>query len=208
MGGVCARFAAGMGQLHSGYASLFMNKTDDSTQHLDVLVAPDSEILRTDATFGENSRCLGQDQSGATDRATPEMNEMPVVRESAAARILTHRRDEHPIGKRQISNRERIKQARHGQLSVIVLSCQLPAAPQLVRRRVLFSNPNATYEQSSNSSRAAAAVRLACFLRRLSLEFVGIARATKGDVTPAGEKFCEILRQLTGTLQALCGGPR
>jgi DNA-binding transcriptional LysR family regulator len=25
---------------------------------------------------------------------------------------------------------------------------------------------------------------------------VGIARATKGDVTPAGEKFCEILRQI------------
>ncbi len=24
---------------------------------------------------------------------------------------------------------------------------------------------------------------------------VGIARATKGDVAPAGEKFCEILRQ-------------
>jgi hypothetical protein len=28
---------------------------------------------------------------------------------------------------------------------------------------------------------------------------IGIARATKGDVTPAGEKFCEILRRLTGT---------
>src|SRR5262249_41148423 len=26
---------------------------------------------------------------------------------------------------------------------------------------------------------------------------VGIARATKGDVTPAGEKFCEILRKLS-----------
>src|SRR5215472_10377394 len=26
---------------------------------------------------------------------------------------------------------------------------------------------------------------------------VGIARATKGDVTPAGEKFCEILRQMS-----------
>jgi len=26
---------------------------------------------------------------------------------------------------------------------------------------------------------------------------VGIARATKGDVTPAGEKFCEILRQIS-----------
>jgi DNA-binding transcriptional LysR family regulator len=26
---------------------------------------------------------------------------------------------------------------------------------------------------------------------------VGIARATNGDVTPAGEKFCEILRQIS-----------
>jgi DNA-binding transcriptional LysR family regulator len=26
---------------------------------------------------------------------------------------------------------------------------------------------------------------------------VGIARATKGNVTPAGEKFCEILRQIS-----------
>ena len=29
---------------------------------------------------------------------------------------------------------------------------------------------------------------------------VGIARATKGDVTPAGEKFCEILRQTAKAL--------
>jgi hypothetical protein len=28
---------------------------------------------------------------------------------------------------------------------------------------------------------------------------VGIARASQGDVTPAGEKFCEILRQLTAS---------
>ena len=26
---------------------------------------------------------------------------------------------------------------------------------------------------------------------------IGIARATKGDVTPAGEEFCEILRQIS-----------
>ena len=35
-----------------------------------------------------------------------------------------------------------------------------------------------------------------------SLDLVGIARATKGDLTPAGEKFCGILRQLTGTVRA------
>jgi hypothetical protein len=45
---------------------------------------------------------------------------------------------------------------------------------------------------------AAAAARLAYFLKRLSVDLVRIARATKGDVTPGGEKFCEILRRLTG----------
>ena len=71
-----------MGQLHSGYAPLFMNETDDSTQHLDVPVGPDAEILRADASLGKNGRCLSHDQPGATDRATAEMNEMPVVRVS------------------------------------------------------------------------------------------------------------------------------
>src|SRR4051812_41550685 len=138
-----------MGQLHSSYASLFMNETDDSTQHLDVRVAPDPEILRTDATFGKNGGCLSQDKAGATNRATPEMNEMPVVRESVAARILTHRRDEHPIGKRQISNREQIKQAGHGRRSEV-----RSRNSELRSHRSEISNPNATYEQSSNSSRS------------------------------------------------------
>src|SRR4051812_41546189 len=96
-----------------------MNKNNDSAQHLDVLVVPDAEILRTDASLGKHGGCLSQHQSGATNRTTPEMNEMPVVSVSVAARILTHRRDEHPIGKLRISNRERIKQARHGQRSEV-----------------------------------------------------------------------------------------
>lgn len=33
-------------------------------------------------------------------------------------------------------------------------------------------------------------------------------RVAKGDVTPAGERFCKILQRLIGTLQALCGGPK
>jgi hypothetical protein len=74
-----------------------------------VFVGPDAEVLGTDASLGENGRCLGQDQSGTTYRTAAEMNEMPVVRVSIVALILAHRRDEHPIGKRQISNRERIK---------------------------------------------------------------------------------------------------
>jgi DNA-binding transcriptional LysR family regulator len=34
-------------------------------------------------------------------------------------------------------------------------------------------------------------------------QFVGIARATKGDVTPAGEKFCEILRKISRASNAI-----
>ena len=33
-------------------------------------------------------------------------------------------------------------------------------------------------------------------------QLVGIGRATKGDVTPAGERFCEILRKISGTATA------
>ena len=36
---------------------------------------------------------------------------------------------------------------------------------------------------------------------------VGIARATKGDVTPAGEKFCEILRKISGGATATKSKP-
>jgi hypothetical protein len=34
------------------------------------------------------------------------------------------------------------------------------------------------------------------------LAAVGVARATKGNVTPAGEKFCEVLRQTSIQLPA------
>lgn len=109
-----AGLAAGMGQPHSRDASLFMNKPDDLREHLDMPVIPDAKVLRTDPAFRQNRRRLRQDHSGATDRPAAEMNEMPVVRVPVFARILAHRRHEHPIGKRQISNRERIEQAGHG----------------------------------------------------------------------------------------------
>ena len=37
---------------------------------------------------------------------------------------------------------------------------------------------------------------------------VGVARATKGNVTPAGEKFCEVLRQtsISNEQERLAGG--
>src|SRR5438477_11869121 len=100
-----------MGQLHSSDAPLFMNEPDDSTQHLDVPVVPDAEVLRTDPSLGEDRCRLGKYESGAANRTTAKMNQMPFVSVSILARVLTHRRDEHPISKVQISNRESIKQS-------------------------------------------------------------------------------------------------
>src|SRR5437868_12874547 len=125
-----------MGQLHSGDAPLFMNESDDSTQHLDMSVVPDAEILRTDSSFGENGRRLSKYQSGAANRTTTKMNQMPVSSVSVLARILAHRRDEHPIGKVQISNRERIKQSGHSQLSVVSYQLFVPDPPILKVQKV------------------------------------------------------------------------
>ena len=87
MGDVCW-LSASVRQLHSGYTSLFMNEADDSTQHFDVPVRPDAEVLRADSRLGKNCRCLSKYQSGATDGATAKMNEMPIVGVSIVARVL------------------------------------------------------------------------------------------------------------------------
>jgi hypothetical protein len=114
-----------MSQLHSGDAPLFMNEPDDSTQHLDVFVVPNAKVLGTDPSLRQNRRRLGKYQSGAANRPTAKVNQMPVSSVSVLAGILAHRRDKHPISKVQISNCERIKQARHlsYRLSVIRYSC-------------------------------------------------------------------------------------
>src|ERR1035438_9732045 len=44
---VRARLAASMRQLHSGDAALLMDEADDPRQWLDVIVHPDTKILRT-----------------------------------------------------------------------------------------------------------------------------------------------------------------
>src|SRR6185369_2928902 len=108
-----ARFAAGVRQLHSGDAALVVNETNDTPQRLDMSVAPDAKILRTDAALRQDRGRFGHHQSRAADRATAEMDEMPVVSQTVAARVLTHRRDKDAVGELQIANRERIEQVSH-----------------------------------------------------------------------------------------------
>jgi hypothetical protein len=70
-----------------------------------------------------------------------------------------------------------------------------------MKTEALCEGGNATFEQSSihPNSRCRCGGKVACFLRLISLDPVGIARITKADVITAEEKNCEIRRQLTGT---------
>ncbi len=72
--------ASGVGQLNTGVScQVRTNKANYAGERLGVSIAPDAEIVRTDAAFGRDGCGLGEHQAGASDRATAEVNEVPVV---------------------------------------------------------------------------------------------------------------------------------
>jgi hypothetical protein len=111
---VSAGLATGVRQLHSSHGPLLMNKPDDSSQRLNVRVHPDTQVLRTNPALGKNRSGFGKHQSSTANRAAAQMNEMPVVRVSVIAGVLAHRRNKYTVPKRNIPDRERIKQVIHG----------------------------------------------------------------------------------------------
>ena len=102
-----------MGQLHTGGAALRVNKPDDAAEHVDVAVAIDAEIRGADAALGRDRARLGKHQRRAADRATPQMNKVPIGGKPVGARVLTHGRHQDAIGEREIAEAERIKQRGH-----------------------------------------------------------------------------------------------
>src|SRR6266478_1483417 len=81
---VSAGLATGMRQLHPSHAALLMNKPDDSSQRLNVIIHPDAQVLRTDTALGKNCSCFGKNQSSTAYRAAAQMYEMPVVHVSVS----------------------------------------------------------------------------------------------------------------------------
>src|SRR5262245_18393853 len=80
---------------------------------IDMVVIPNSQILRADASVGCDRGGLGEDQGGAADGATPEVNQVPVVRESVLAVVLAQRRHDDSIGERQTAQGERLEKMGH-----------------------------------------------------------------------------------------------
>src|SRR5229473_2068500 len=110
---VSAGLATGVRQLHPSHAALLMNKPGDSSQRLNVIVHPDAQVLRTNPALGKNGRCFGKHQSSTAYCPAAQMHEMPVARVPVRAGVLAHRRNKYAVRKRNIPNRERIKEVSH-----------------------------------------------------------------------------------------------
>src|ERR1700692_2971054 len=88
---VSASLATGMRQLHPSHTALLMNKPDDSSQRLNVIVYPDAQVLRTNPALRKDRSCFGVNQSRPAYGPAAQMREMPVVRVSVSAGVLAHR---------------------------------------------------------------------------------------------------------------------
>src|SRR5581483_2008305 len=112
-GAIGARLAAGAGQLNASDAALLRDEADGAGQRFDVGVAPDAEVLRTDAALRYDGRRLREDEAGAADRPAAQVDEVPIGGAAVAARILTHRRHRDAITQRHATEGQRLEQVRH-----------------------------------------------------------------------------------------------
>jgi hypothetical protein len=104
-----AGFAPGVRYLNSSQGALLANKTGDSRKKLDVLVLPDSKVVRADAALGRDCGCLGQYERRSANRSAPKVNQMPIVREPVDARVLAHWRHDDTVAERDVSKWEFIE---------------------------------------------------------------------------------------------------
>ena len=81
---------------------------------------------------------------------------MPVVREPVDARVLTHRRDENPVGERQRAKRQRFEEVRHRDR----LSLETRRAPRTPLRRSREQQVEACSQQEASRSCASRRSRL------------------------------------------------
>src|SRR5258706_9310908 len=113
-----------------------MNKSCDSGQRLNVLVHPNAQVVRTNSALGKNCSGFGKHKSSAAYCAAAEMHEMPVICVPVGAGILAHRRNKYAVCKRNIPNRERIKQVSHRGYTAFLNSEEAPNLWPVVILRV------------------------------------------------------------------------
>src|SRR5690554_270552 len=78
-GQIGAGLATRMRKLDSRNRALTLQEADNARQRLDVLIRPNAEITRRDATLGRDRRGFDQNQRSASDRTAAEVHQVPVI---------------------------------------------------------------------------------------------------------------------------------
>ncbi len=105
-----ARFEAGVRELNTGEATLFVDERNDFSKLAYVTIEIDAQVLRADATFGRDCGSFGKHESRAADGAASQMHQMPSVCIAVDAGILAHRRDGDTVAQRDATNCARLEQ--------------------------------------------------------------------------------------------------
>ena len=102
-----------MGQLHAGECALRLDEAGDPPQWLDMLVGPDTQVVRRNTPLRADRRRFDDHQPGATDGPTAQMHQMPVVGHPGLRRVLAHGRYGNPVGQFELAQGKRLKKLGH-----------------------------------------------------------------------------------------------
>ena len=111
-----AAFPPGMRELDAGARALTLDKAHDPFEGLEMLFAPDAEVLRRNPALGSDRRRLREHQPRAARGSRAKMGEMPVVGVAVDGRILAHRRNADPVGEVDVAHAKFAEQVRHGSI--------------------------------------------------------------------------------------------
>jgi hypothetical protein len=104
-----------VGKLNARDCALRDDEARDPRKRLEVLLAPNAEILRRNPPLRRNCRGFREHKPGAANRARGQMSEMPVVGVAVDRGILAHRRNADAIGERDVAQPKFAEQVRHGE---------------------------------------------------------------------------------------------
>lgn len=116
-------------------ASLSSDEMCDMGQCRDVPVAPDPEVLGSDAAFRRHCGGFGKHYTRTADGAAGEVYEMPIIGEPVGTGILAHRGDGDTIRQRNAADGEGVEKGWHQTISLLDAPGLLWVQRRLAERR-------------------------------------------------------------------------
>jgi hypothetical protein len=93
-----------MGQLDRGHGAMILDEPSDGSPSFNLSVVPDSGVGSRDSPIRIHRRGFGHDETRATNRATTQVDQMPVVRDTLLSGVHTHRGDTNSVSEFDVAD--------------------------------------------------------------------------------------------------------